>query len=110
MPIPVTHIRNISIGGHNVLTGISTSAADLTITDAQYRDTDVFEITTGHASHCLIMPTLRQGSLDYVVNNDISNAILVKRAGQSTPVTIAAGKSAILYCNGTDIKRLTPDA
>lgn len=42
----------------------------------------------------------------WIVVNDGGHAVTVKRSGQSGAPTVAAGHSAHLYCDGTDIRSI----
>lgn len=92
----------------NVLSGVDTSSADVTLTLDELKNVGIIKVSKGHATNALILPVLIGKVL--IVNNPAAAALLVKRAEQETPVTIATGKSAIIYCNGTDYVRLTADA
>jgi len=92
-----------------VLTAITTAAADVTLTSDQANNTRL-EVTTGHATHCIIVPTGLPGKIYIVVNADAVNAALIKVAG-GTAVTVAATKSAIVQVNGagSQITRISAD-
>lgn len=83
-----------------ILTGIELDAGDVTLTAAQYKKS-LIEVTTGHATNAIILPELT-GKAFFVVNNDGVNAAIVKKAGSSSPVTIAATKSRMVYFNGSE--------
>lgn len=107
----VSHHTIVGNTVHNVLANVSTGTADVTIQESVARDYGIIEVTTGHATYAVILPTTvgTKGRV-YTIVNKSAAAALVKRAGQTTPVTVATLKSAMIYFNGTDYVRLTPDA
>lgn len=95
----------------NILGNISTGAGDVIYREEVIRDYGILEVTTGHAANAIILPAsaMCKGRVLTIVNKS-GLAVLVKRAGQVTPITVATTKSAMIYCNGVDYIRLTPDA
>jgi hypothetical protein len=93
---------------HAILAAIDTSAGDVTLDAAQAKCT-ILEVTTGHATNAIIAPAV-SGKMYFIKNNDETTAVLIKAADGSAPVTIAAKKAALVYCNGTEYVRLTTDA
>lgn len=83
------------------------SDADYTLTAAQAQAFLVV-LSTGSwtAGHNVIMPATTGGM--WMVNNSSSFTATFKTSGGSG-VAIAAGKSAFVWCNGTNIIRITPD-
>ena len=104
-----THISSIVIGKLNAKTGLTTGAADITFLAQDLKDCNILQFTTGHASNCCIIPVL-PAFKPYIIQGAAAAAVLVKRASQATPVTVAATKTAIVMSNGTDIVRVTADA
>jgi hypothetical protein len=58
------------------------------------------------ASRDIILPN--NDGQEYVVYNATGQNLVFKVSGQ-TGVTVATTKRALIYCNGTDYKRVTPD-
>lgn len=90
----------------SVLGSISLGSGDVTLTATQAKN-EIIEVTTGHASNAIIVPNTK-GARFTVVNKDGSLAAKIKVSGQ-IGVTVASGKTASVYCNGTDVARLTAD-
>ncbi len=92
-----------------VLTAIDLSGGDVTLTAAQAKNTRL-EVTTGHATNAIIVPTGLAGKVYVVANAHATLAANIKVAG-GTAVTIAATKTAIVQVNGAgdNVKRLTAD-
>lgn len=80
--------------------------ADVTLNAAQAK-AEILEVTTGHATNCIIAPATL-GKKYWVVNNHATLAAGIKKAG-GTAVTVAATKKALVYFNGTNFIRLTAD-
>ena len=85
---------------------VTFSSADvtLTMTDTNAAQTArnlrlVLSGTYGAGSRNLIVPTT---SKMYMVVNNLSGAVTVKTSG-GTGVAVPAGKTTIVYCNGTDV-------
>lgn len=93
---------------HAILAAIDTSAGDVTL-DAAQAKCAILEVTTGHATNAIIAPAV-SGKMYFIKNNDEATAVLIKAADGAAPVTIAAEKAALVYCNGTEYVRLTADA
>jgi hypothetical protein len=83
---------------------------DVTLTAQEAVDVGIFvPSAVAAAGKALIFPSAINGKVLFVNNTDADGALTIKVTGQSG-VAIAATKSAILYCNGTDFVRLTADA
>jgi hypothetical protein len=67
-----------------------------------------FTSVTLTATRDVIIPNLLGQQWTVFNNTTGAQSIILKVTGQ-TGVTIASGKRAIVYCNGTDIVRVTPD-
>jgi hypothetical protein len=104
-----SHITVLAIGKYKIKKSISVKDAAVVLTDFDIKDNDIFEVAEGHATNTLTFPNV-EGKVMYVVNKDASLAVKILVKDQETPITIAAGKSAIVYCDGTVLKRLTADA
>jgi hypothetical protein len=91
-----------------ILAAIDTSAGDVTL-DAAQAKCAILEVTTGHATNAIIAPAV-SGKMYFIKNNDETTAVLIKAADGAAPVTIAAKKAALVYCNGTEYVRLAADA
>lgn len=63
----------------------------------------ILHVTTTTAACDLVVQALPKS---WIVVNDGSHTVTVKRAGQSGAPTIAAGHSAHLYCDGTDVRAI----
>lgn len=107
--MPITHLNSVVIGNMNAKTGLTTGAADITLKAADLKDCNILQFATGHATYACIIPVL-PAYKPYIVVGAAGAEVLVKRASQTTPVTVAATKTAIVMSNGTDIIRVTPDA
>ncbi len=80
--------------------------ANVTLTAAESRN-DILETTgTNSALRDLIVPLMPK--LLVVFSNTVTNGTRVIGAS-GTGITIAVGKRAIVYSDGTDIVRVTPD-
>ena len=104
----VSHFTCISALQLPMIKNLSTGSGDRVISLKELGDYKVFIASTGHATNALVAP-VKEGAHFTVVNKS-ATTILVKRSGQATPITIAAGKTAMVLCDGTDYIRLTPDA
>jgi len=83
---------------------------DVTLTAQEAQDVGIFiPSAVAAAGKALIFPTAITGKVLLVNNTDADGAMTVKVTGQSG-IAIAATKSAVLYCNGTDFVRVTADA
>lgn len=83
-----------------ILSGIALDSGDVTLNAEQYKKS-LIEVTTGHASNAIILPQIT-GKAFFVVNNDAINGAIVKKEGSSSPVTVAATKSRMVYYNGAE--------
>lgn len=85
-------------------------ADDVTLTSQEGADTGIIEATPT-ASKSIIFPAAIEGKMVIVHNKaDATYTITVKVGASGTGVTVAATKSAILRCSGTDFVRVTADA
>ena len=84
-------------------------AADKTLTTQEAQDVGIVTITPG-ASIDLIFPKAIEGKL-LIVKNDAAatHAVTVQVGAAGTGIAVAATKSAILRCTGTDFVRVTAD-
>jgi hypothetical protein len=85
--------------------------ADKTLASNEYDGTliDIGSGTALGATRKLILP-LTDGAI-WVINNQSTGGQSVQAIGATgTGVTIGAGKVAVVWCNGTNIYRLTADA
>ena len=64
-------------------------------------------VILGSISYYIDAPNI-PGREFVVVNGDVANPVTIKVAGQPG-VTVAAGKRATVFCNGTDYVRVTDD-
>lgn len=78
------------------LTGKST----LTLTGGESTNA-ILHITATDQAVDLVVQTLPKL---WVVINDGSHAVTIKRAGQSGAPVIGSGTSALAYCDGTDVR------
>ena len=82
------------------------STAEITLTSTEYANQILeFEGTTGGSTD-IILPAIPYRQWTVYNNTDDDLVFLV--SGQ-TGVTVATGKRCIVYANGTDIVRVTPD-
>lgn len=84
--------------------------ADYTAVIADYR-ARIMEFASGVTltnTRNVIMPNFK-GQQWTVFNNTTGGQSIVLKVTGQTGVTIANAKRAIVYCNGTDIVRVTPD-
>lgn len=87
---------------------IPSTGADTTLTAQQAIDAGIVTITLT-AAKSLIFPTAIEGLILIVANLTAdTHGVTVKVAGQ-TGVAIAAARTAILRCSGTDFVRVTAD-
>jgi hypothetical protein len=93
-----------------VLTAISLASGNVTLTAEQAKATRL-EVSTGHATNTIVVPTGLPGKIYIVVNNHGSLAAGIKVSG-GTAVSVAATKTAIVQVNGagTEVTRVTADA
>lgn len=93
------------------LTGLTMAAADRILSAVEVNAT-ILEVTTGHATNAIVIPTALAipGKLFIVANADGVNAALIKVAG-GTAVTVALSKTATVRVNstGTQVLRVTGD-
>ncbi|OJX04569.1 MAG: hypothetical protein BGO72_21390 [Burkholderiales bacterium 70-64] len=82
------------------MTGLSTR----TLTSAEAVNA-MLHVTATTAACELLLPASPKR---WLVINDGSHTLTLKRSGQSTPAppTVAAGASALAYCDGTNIRKL----
>ncbi|MDD3414884.1 MAG: hypothetical protein PHY47_12900 [Lachnospiraceae bacterium] len=86
-------------------------AADVTLTDQEAIDACVIEANPSVNSKSIIFPRAIEGKVVFVSNlAAATNTITIKVGAAGTGVTVAATKSAILRCNGTDFVRVSADA
>jgi hypothetical protein len=86
------------------------SDANKTLTSSEYDGShiDVGSGTTLTATRNLVFP-LTDGA-EWVVTNEATGAQSIQCIGATgTGVTIATGKSAVIRCDGTNIRRVTAD-
>lgn len=86
------------------------SDANYTAVQSDYQN-KIIEVTSAvslTATRNFIMPNLN-GSQWTVFNNTTGAQSITFLVLGQTGVTVANGKRAIVYCNGTDIVRVTPD-
>ena len=103
----VTHFSAVS-GVFSTLS-IASTGDDTTLTAQQAADATVIDITLT-AAKSIIFPSAVEGKIVIVHNKTAAtHAVTVKVTGQ-TGVAIAATKTAILRCDGTDFVRVTADA
>ena len=87
-----------------------TTSVDVTLTPQEAADACILEITPG-AAKSIIFPAPIEGKVIFVSNlAAATHAITIKVGASGTGVAIAATKSAILRCDGTDFVRVTADA
>lgn len=88
------------------------SDANYTAVVADYK-ANIMEFTdTGTpitADRDVVLPAI--DGLQWTVFNNVAGAfgLVFKTSGQVTGITVAQGKRAIIYCDGTNIVRVTPD-
>lgn len=116
---PVSNYTGLNIDGlvsmqTGELSGISTTAGDVTLTNVQAIN-GILSATVGHATNAIVISAAiaaaNPGKFYTVVNNDAALALLIKVAG-GTAITVAATKTAIVRINaaGTQIVRVTADS
>ena len=79
------------------LTGASTS-----LTGAQ-STAHILHVTSTTVATDLVVQAVPKS---WIVVNDGSHTVTVKRAGQSGAPTVTSGHSAQLYCDGTDVRAI----
>ena len=89
----------------SIVTGIDTSEADVTLDDTQ-KKAAILVVSASNTSKAIIAPA--ENRAYWVVNGDVTNAVKIKCSGK-TGVSIATGKTALVYFNGTDYAKLTAD-
>lgn len=86
-----------------------------TITDADYTlsatemECPILEVAGTLTADRNIIAPLTAGAEYKVFNNTTGGHNLTIKAASGTGIAIAAGKRAIVYCDGTNYERLTPD-
>lgn len=78
--------------------GINLTAANVTLSAAQ-KIKQVLSVSNGSGTYAIIAPA--ENRVYLVINNDAANAVTIKKSA-GTGCTIPAGKSAVVYYNGTD--------
>lgn len=102
----VSHFSAIA-GVFSVYT--KTAGADITLTAQEAADNTVFDITAS-ASLNLIFPVgTAQGKVIILRNETGATYTVTPKVSGQTGVAIAAAKTAVLKCNGTDFERVTAD-
>jgi hypothetical protein len=102
-----THLTSAVIKSIPIKTGIDIGTADVTYSNKDIKDVMVLKFATGHATNAVILPKIT-GRLFVVINGAVAAANLKVASG--TAVVVAAGKTAIIMCDGTNYVRITPDA
>lgn len=98
-----------------ILPAVTLAGGDVILTKEQAAAIGIIEVTTGHATNAIVLPTAPiatnvPGTMFYIVNNDATLAANIKVAGGAA-VSVAATKSAQVYVTITgQIKRLSADA
>lgn len=83
--------------------------ADATLTASEY-DGEILEFTGAlTAARAITLPN-HDGRQVAVANKTTGGFALTFKVAAGTGVAVAAGKRALLYCDGTDYVRLSPDA
>lgn len=86
-------------------------ADDVYLTTQEAIDACIIEATPSVNSKSIIFPAAIEGKVIFVANlASATNTITIKVGATGTGATIAAAKSAILRCNGTDFVKVTADA
>ena len=107
---PCTADSSVSTNPYGVhgRAAIAMSDADNTPTAGQYANT-IMEFTgTLTAGRNVILPT-KDGYYKIVYNNTTGGFALTFKTSGGTGVAVAAGKRALVYCDNTNIVRVTPD-
>ncbi len=107
---------SLPIAGDGVLAGVpyrkkvatwtQSSTADKTLSTTEYECPDLNPTGTAGGSFNIIAPT-SSGAEYKVVNDNASQCIIKTAAGAG--VTVAAARTAIVRCDGTNYKRVTAD-
>jgi hypothetical protein len=105
-PSSFTAVGAVKNGNGPVATAVATNSATLTSAQATQNQTFSFTGSTGNAT--VIIP-VNPGSLFSVFNNLTTNTLTVKQNSSDTGITLANNKTAILYYDGTNTHRCTPD-
>ena len=88
---------------------VGSITANKTLTKQEAQDVGILTLTVD-AARDVVFPSAIEGKILIVKNNTgATHAVTVKVSGQ-TGVAIAATKTAILRCTGTDFARVTADA
>jgi hypothetical protein len=94
---------------------LNTSLATKALTDADYTTTvaehtrTIMEFTgTLTANRNIVVPTV-SGYQWTVYNNTTGGFSLTVKTNSGTGIAVAAGKRTIVYCDGTNVVRVTPD-
>lgn len=85
--------------------------ANDTLTAAQCA-AKIIEVTSGvtiTATRNITLPALVDSELHVVANLTTGSASLQFLCASGTGVTVAQGKRAMIYCDGTNVVRATPD-
>jgi len=102
----ISHFSAVS-GVFSVYT--KTSGTDITLTAQEAADNTIFDITPS-ANISLIFPAgTAQGKMIIVRDEAGATYSITPKVSGQTGVAIAATKTAILKCNGTDFERVTAD-
>lgn len=89
---------------------IGALAADKTLTAQEAQDVGIITATPS-ASKSVIFPKAIEGKIVVVSNGaSATYTVTVKVGADGTGIAVAATKSAILRCTGTDFVRVTADA
>lgn len=87
---------------------IALTDADHVLLSTEY-NAPIMEFTgTLTAGRNIIFPTIAGGIL-FVYNNTTGGFALTFKTAAGTGIAVAAGKRAILYCDGTNVVRVTAD-
>lgn len=81
---------------------LALSGASTSLTGAQSTN-HILHVTSTTVATDLVVQAVPKS---WIVVNDGSHTVTVKRSGQSGAPTVAAGHSAHLYCDGTDIRSI----
>lgn len=93
----------------NILT-ITGMDADITLSEQEASDIGIIDVTAT-AAKSIIFPTAKRGKILIIVNTTAAtHAVTVKVGASGTGIAVAAAKTAILRCTGTDFVRVTADA
>lgn len=94
-------------GSQGTITNISATNVDITLTTAQSYAIILQVSGTLTANVNIIVPTT---TAQYTVYNGTTGAFtLTFKTSAGTGITVATGKRAIVYCDGTNVVRVTAD-